>query len=117
VWQDVKERLLRLAEGKEQWAPEAIQRGLSALAAAVLSDPALLAKVETWVADGVLYVVEQYRGEVEHLISHTVSQWDAGATSRKIELQVGSDLQFIRINGTLVGGLVGLALQALSSLF
>ena len=115
VWRDLKGRLLRFAEGKDEWAPGSIQRGLSALAAAVLSDPALLAKVEAWVQDAVLYVVEQYRGEVQQFISHTVSQWDAGATSRKIELQVGRDLQFLRINGTLVGGLVGLVLQVLSS--
>jgi uncharacterized membrane-anchored protein YjiN (DUF445 family) len=115
VWRDLKGRLLRFAEGKDEWAPGAIRSGLSALAAAVLSDPALLAKVETWVQDAVLHVVDQYRGEVQQFISHTVSQWDAGATSRKIELQVGRDLQFLRINGTLVGGLVGLALQVLSS--
>ncbi|MBI5017589.1 MAG: DUF445 domain-containing protein [Deltaproteobacteria bacterium] len=115
VWRDLKGRLLRFAEGKDEWAPGAIQRGMSAVAAAVLSDPALLAKIETWLQDAVLYAVEQYRGEVQQFISHTVSQWDAGATSQKIELQVGRDLQFLRINGTLVGGIVGLALQVLSS--
>jgi uncharacterized membrane-anchored protein YjiN (DUF445 family) len=46
-----------------------------------------------------------------------VSQWDPNDTSRKIELQIGRDLQFIRINGTLVGGLVGLLLYSLGKLF
>jgi len=52
--------------------------------------------------------------EVEQLISQTISNWDAEETSRKIELHVGKDLQFIRINGTLVGGLVGLVIYTIS---
>jgi uncharacterized membrane-anchored protein YjiN (DUF445 family) len=55
-------------------------------------------------------VVEQYRGEVASLIETTVAGWDPDATSRRIEIQIGRDLQFIRINGTLVGGLVGVIL-------
>ena len=47
---------------------------------------------------------------VAELIARTVEGWDATAASRKIEVQIGRDLQFIRINGTLVGGLVGLLL-------
>ena len=50
-----------------------------------------------------------YRGEVADLIATTVERWDGADTSRRIELQVGRDLQFIRINGTVVGGLAGLA--------
>ena len=61
----------------------------------------------------VLRIVEQHRHEVGQLIAHTVSVWDPEETSRRIELQVGRDLQFIRINGTLVGGLIGLVLYSL----
>jgi uncharacterized membrane-anchored protein YjiN (DUF445 family) len=64
----------------------------------------------------VTYSVEQAREEVAALIATTVSAWDANATSRKIELQIGRDLQFIRINGTLVGGLVGLLLYSVGLL-
>jgi len=60
--------------------------------------------------------VEQHRHEVGQLIAHTVSAWDPEETSRRIELQVGRDLQFIRINGTLVGGMVGLVLYSLAHL-
>jgi uncharacterized membrane-anchored protein YjiN (DUF445 family) len=62
----------------------------------------------------VLRVVEQHRYEVGQLIAHTVSAWDPDETSRRIELQVGRDLQFVRINGTFVGGLVGLLLYTLT---
>jgi uncharacterized membrane-anchored protein YjiN (DUF445 family) len=54
---------------------------------------------------------------VGQLIAHTVSAWDPEETSRRIELQVGRDLQFIRINGTLVGGMVGLVLYTLTQVF
>jgi uncharacterized membrane-anchored protein YjiN (DUF445 family) len=57
-----------------------------------------------------IYVVENYRAPISEIISDTVEQWDAESTSRRIELQIGRDLQFIRINGTLVGGLVGVLL-------
>jgi uncharacterized membrane-anchored protein YjiN (DUF445 family) len=62
----------------------------------------------------VLRIVEQHRHEAGQLIAHTVSSWDPDETSRRIELQVGRDLQFVRINGTLVGGLVGLLLYTLT---
>jgi uncharacterized membrane-anchored protein YjiN (DUF445 family) len=61
--------------------------------------------------------VEQYRHEVAALIETTVSAWDPEDTTRKIELQIGRDLQFIRINGTLVGGLVGLLIYTFSQIF
>ena len=61
--------------------------------------------------------VDQYRSEVSQLIEDTVGRWDPDVTSRKIELAIGRDLQFIRINGTLVGGLVGLLIYVLANAF
>ena len=116
LWDDVKARLVRYAERGEDEGPGAVERGLVSAGHAVLADPELLAKVNGWITDGVLYVVEQARDEVGHLIAQTVGEWDPYATSRKIELQIGKDLQFIRINGTLVGGLVGLAIYSLTRL-
>jgi uncharacterized membrane-anchored protein YjiN (DUF445 family) len=120
VWGDVKGRITRYAErlaDVEQAEPDAIERWVNGLGKTVLADPALTAKVDQWVLELVTYAVEQARGEVSALIATTVAQWDANATSRKIELQIGRDLQFIRINGTLVGGLVGLLLHALAAAF
>jgi uncharacterized membrane-anchored protein YjiN (DUF445 family) len=116
VWTDVKAALGRYAtagvEGVEdgRGALAAVERGLVSLGDAVLADPTLTAKVDAWVLESVLFVVEQYRGEVASLIETTVAGWDPDATSRRIEIQIGRDLQFIRINGTLVGGLVGVIL-------
>ena len=91
--------------------PDQIEQWLTGLGHKILEDPELAAKVDSWVVEVVTYAVEQAREEVAKLIASTVGAWDADATSRKIELQIGRDLQFIRINGTLVGGLVGLLLH------
>jgi uncharacterized membrane-anchored protein YjiN (DUF445 family) len=68
--------------------------------------------VDSWLEGVAGYVVSNYRGEIITLITDTVQRWDAEETSRKVELQVGRDLQFIRINGTVVGALAGLAIHA-----
>ena len=113
LWQELKDVLGRQNPAPDA-APGAVARGLSALASAALQDPALLEKIDGWVIGAVLKVVEQHRGEVGQLIAQTVSSWDPGETSRRIELLVGRDLQFIRINGTLVGGLVGLLIYSVT---
>jgi uncharacterized membrane-anchored protein YjiN (DUF445 family) len=117
LWTELKGSLGRYAAGDEDGAPAAVERGLVSLGTAIADDPALTAKVDAWITEAVLFVVEQYRGEVATLIESTVAAWDPDATSRRIEVQIGRDLQFIRINGTLVGGLVGLALYSIARLF
>src|SRR3954453_1191268 len=107
LWQELKQGLGRQAV-TDDGAPGAVSRGLSTLAASALEDESLLENIDGWLITAVLRVVEQHRGEVGQLIAQTVSSWDPSETSRRIELLVGRDLQFIRINGTLVGGLVGL---------
>lgn len=118
VWTDIKTRVTnyaeRMASNAEQ-EPDQIEKWLGNLGRAVISDPELSAKVDGWVVELVTYAVEQARDEVAALIASTVAAWDADATSRKIELQIGRDLQFIRINGTLVGGLVGALLHAVAA--
>jgi uncharacterized membrane-anchored protein YjiN (DUF445 family) len=117
IWGDAKQALARYAERKETDPPGAVEQGLMKLGHAVLNDAELMAKIDHWILEGVLYAVEQFRGEAAHLISYTVGQWDAEETSKKIELQIGKDLQYVRINGTLVGGLVGLLLYTISKFF
>jgi uncharacterized membrane-anchored protein YjiN (DUF445 family) len=117
IWSELKEILGRESPGPGDSAPGAVARGLSALGAAALEDDALVEKVDGWVIGAVLRVVEQHRGEAGQLIAQTVSSWDPAETSRRIELLVGRDLQFIRINGTLVGGLVGLLIYTATQIF
>ena len=105
---------MRRAERAEETDVDTISTGLASLGKAILDDPALMERVDGWLRTGVLGLVERYQSEVSDLISHTVRGWDPTATSRRIELAIGRDLQFIRINGTLVGGLVGLILHAIT---
>ena len=85
--------------------------------ARLTTDAEMQAKIDDWVERLVAHVVENYKHEVAGLISSTVERWDSADTSRRIELQVGRDLQFIRINGTVVGGLAGVAIHTVSELF
>jgi uncharacterized membrane-anchored protein YjiN (DUF445 family) len=116
LWRELKQVLDRQVDAAEHGIPGGLERGLSALAEAALEDDALLAKIDEWIIGAVLRIVEQHRHEVGQLIAGTVSAWDPDETSRRIELQIGRDLQFIRINGTLVGGLVGLVLYAMTQM-
>ena len=61
--------------------------------------------------------MQRYQDEVADLIATTVAAWDPELTSRRVELAIGRDLQFIRINGTIVGGLAGMVIYLISSLF
>jgi uncharacterized membrane-anchored protein YjiN (DUF445 family) len=79
-------------------------------------DEALQRKVDEWVVSAAGEVAEQSREEVGELIASTVARWDPAESSRRIELQVGRDLQFIRINGTVVGGLAGLLIYTVGRL-
>jgi uncharacterized membrane-anchored protein YjiN (DUF445 family) len=72
--------------------------------------------VDAHLADAVGHLVTTYGGEIATVISQTVDRWDGKEAAERIELHVGKDLQFIRINGTVVGALVGLAIQAVDVL-
>jgi uncharacterized membrane-anchored protein YjiN (DUF445 family) len=85
---------------------------LSGLSDELEQDEEMQAWVNRWLVDSAVSVVDENRHSIASLISDTVRSWDAIDTSQRIEQAIGRDLQFIRINGTLVGGLVGLAIHA-----
>ncbi|MCV2489687.1 DUF445 domain-containing protein [Geodermatophilus sp. YIM 151500] len=62
------------------------------------------------------YLVERFAGDLAQLVGTTVARWDTDETSRRIELQIGRDLQWIRVNGTVVGGLAGLVIYTIAQL-
>lgn len=80
------------------------------------TDETLIAKVDTRAAEAVGYVVRTYGTEIVSVISDTIERWDGREAAARIELHVGRDLQFIRINGTVVGALVGLVIHTASHL-
>lgn len=119
LWVDAKAALLRFAENPDATSREggAIERALTAFGEAVLADPKLVAKVDDFITDVAVFLVARYQADVAELIAHTVQNWDPEVTTRRIELAIGADLQYIRINGTLVGALAGLAIYVLSRTF
>jgi len=100
--------------GPDAPSPAPLERALAGIAERALTNDALLKDIDDALERLVLGVVDEYRPEVAALIARTVEGWDATDASRKIEVQIGRDLQFIRINGTLVGGLVGLVLYLIT---
>ncbi|HET7398504.1 MAG TPA: DUF445 domain-containing protein [Intrasporangium sp.] len=87
-----------------------------ALAERLSADHELRGRIDRRIGDAAVYAVERYGTELTRVISHTVERWDGRETAERVELQVGRDLQFIRINGTLVGGLIGVLIHAVSQL-
>jgi uncharacterized membrane-anchored protein YjiN (DUF445 family) len=88
---------------------------LVAFAERLADDDALRARLDSWGADAAVFAVRRYGGELTAVITHTVERWDGKEAAQRIELHVGRDLQFIRINGTIVGGLVGVLIHAVST--
>lgn len=85
---------------------------VTSLADELATDEAMQALVNHWLVESAIAIVEDNRHDIASLISDTVEGWDARETSERVELAIGHDLQYIRINGTLVGGLVGLCIHA-----
>lgn len=116
VWATAKKMILDAAEDPSSELRLRVRDGLVTLGRRLTEDAELRSKVDTWLEGLAAYVVSNYRAEITALITDTVQRWDAAETSRKVELQVGRDLQFIRINGTVVGALAGLAIHTFSHL-
>ena len=117
VWDDLYESIVKAAENPDARSLDSVARAITSIADSVGRDPELIARIDGWVTETACYLVEKYRGDVADIIAETVAGWDPAVTSERIELAVGPDLQYIRINGTLVGGLAGLIIYSLLQLF
>ena len=91
-----------------------LRRSLSGVGEALQNDPALREALNQHLMDGAERLTSRLREGVTTHIAQTVKGWDERHLVEQLELSVGRDLQFIRFNGTLVGGLIGLALHALT---
>ncbi len=117
LWARIKQGLIEATDDPNSELRLRLEQALVEAGQNLEKDPELRAKIDGWITDSVGYVAEQFRGEVADLIATTVQSWDTAETADRMELQVGRDLQFIRINGTLVGGLAGLVIYTVSELF
>jgi uncharacterized membrane-anchored protein YjiN (DUF445 family) len=119
-WQGVWERL-RLGLLKRLRSPGTAIGGqlgeaLAELGTALRDDPRMQAQVNRFARRTLVGIAQRYGDQIVRLVSETVKRWDAKTVTERIEGAVGRDLQFIRINGTLVGGLVGVLIHAVDAL-
>ncbi|GAA1355376.1 DUF445 domain-containing protein [Streptomyces beijiangensis] len=114
AWSSVRAMIISAAEDEQSELRLRARASLMSLGARMSTDGRLQSKVDGWLEDAAVYVVTTYRAEITSLITDTVAGWDADHTSRKIEAHIGRDLQFIRINGTVVGALAGLLIYTVT---
>nr|WP_280233742.1 DUF445 family protein [Nocardia cyriacigeorgica] len=116
TWRAAKRLILESADDPDSTLRRKVAENVQALGERLRDDEQTRAKVDGWIQRGARYLAANYADEIATIVSDTVARWDAEEASKKIELQVGRDLQFIRINGTVVGSLAGLAIYTISQL-
>nr|WP_307056228.1 DUF445 domain-containing protein [Streptomyces achromogenes] len=114
VWTAVRSMIVAAAEDERSELRLRVRASLLSLGARMATEPKVQEKVDSWVEGAAVHVVTTYRREITSLITDTVAGWDAEHTTRKIEANIGRDLQFIRINGTVVGSLAGLLIYTVA---
>ncbi|MHC2254382.1 uncharacterized membrane-anchored protein YjiN (DUF445 family) [Bradyrhizobium embrapense] len=112
MWQAIEARLNSAATSAA--IADAIETALISVAARVRDDTEMRDRINRWLRVAALRAVASRRQEIAAFIRKVVEDWDTETLIMRIELQVGRDLQFIRINGTVVGGLVGLLIFSVS---
>ena len=116
LWSDIKDGLRTQAADPDGRLRLRIADAVVSGGERLALDETLQARVTSFLERAVRYVAEHYGDEIGELITGTIERWDADETSDKLELLLGRDLQFIRINGTVVGALAGLAIHAIADL-
>jgi uncharacterized membrane-anchored protein YjiN (DUF445 family) len=116
LWERARNAAQRLTTEEDGTALEPLSRGISAVGGSLLANPDRLEELDDFLTGFAASVLERHRHEVGALIAETVRQWDPEVAAERLELAVGRDLQFIRLNGTLVGGLAGLIIYTVSLL-
>lgn len=114
LWDRVRAAAARFTARPDHPTLEPLARGISAVGTALAADAPRRAELDAFLTAVIASVLERNRSDVGELIAETVRQWDPELAAQRLELAVGRDLQFIRLNGTLVGGLAGLVIYAVS---
>jgi uncharacterized membrane-anchored protein YjiN (DUF445 family) len=110
AWNTAKNGLLKALADPESGLRRRAARALEEVGERLTTDAALQHRVDAWVSEAAVFLVDRYRHDIASIITDTVERWDPAETTEKIELMVGRDLQYIRLNGTIVGALAGLAI-------
>ncbi len=115
VWKVLQNGIVRDLSTENPEIHRYVRRMLAEVSGRLTDDAVMRNKIDQWVKNSAYTMVLRNSDEVGLLISRTVGQWEGKELSRKLELEVGKDLQFIRINGTVVGGIVGLLIYLVTN--
>jgi uncharacterized membrane-anchored protein YjiN (DUF445 family) len=116
LWDPLKQAILDASADPESELRQTAETIVRRVGESLAGDPATQAKVEGWLQTAIGHVLARYGTTLADVITSTVARWDTAETSRRVELQVGRDLQFIRVNGTVVGALVGVLIHVCAQL-
>jgi uncharacterized membrane-anchored protein YjiN (DUF445 family) len=116
IWQKGREAVIRAARNPDAVLAGKLGEVLKSMGATLESDPRIRGALNQFARRAVVGTAASYGSSIVRLVSDTVRGWDARTVTARLEAAVGRDLQYIRINGTLVGGLVGLVLHLLDTL-
>ena len=117
AWKTLKRLVLEGVDDPSSTLRTRIADTVVRIGESLRDDAELRDKVDNWIVRAAQHLVSEYGVEITAIITDTIERWDAEEASRRIELHVGRDLQFIRINGTVVGALAGLVIYAVAQLF
>lgn len=116
LWRELAKGIEKDLDKPDSFIKQQFGQWLKSIAVELEADPAMQTWINVWLTDAITNVVARNSAQISSLISDTVKSWDSKDASHRVELAIGRDLQFIRINGTLVGGLVGLIIHAVKLL-
>jgi uncharacterized membrane-anchored protein YjiN (DUF445 family) len=116
AWTAAKRIILESVEDPSSTLRARIADSVVHIGESLRDDADLRDKIDNWIVRAAQHLVSQYGTEITAIITETIERWDADEASRRIELHVGRDLQFIRINGTVVGSLAGLVIYSVAQL-
>jgi uncharacterized membrane-anchored protein YjiN (DUF445 family) len=116
LWQKGREAMIRAARNPDTAMAGKLGEVLQSMGQSLENDPRMKQAINMFARRAVSGMAASYGGSIVKLVSETVRRWDAQTITNRLEATVGRDLQYIRINGTLVGGMVGLVLHSLDAL-
>lgn len=117
AWNTAKNGLLASLADPESGLRRRAAAALGEIGERLATDEALQRRVDDRITDAAVFLVDRYRHDLASIITDTVEKWDPAETTEKIELMVGRDLQYIRLNGTIVGALAGLVIFTIAHAF
>jgi uncharacterized membrane-anchored protein YjiN (DUF445 family) len=114
IWRDVRSKLREDTNSSDSAIRSWLRETTGSAVRTLLENNELRRSLNDWMQNVVVEGVQSHQHKVGTMIAETIRDWDTETVTRRIEQQVGEDLQYIRINGTVIGGLVGLIIHTLS---